>query len=286
MRHWVMIYVMVALVVGGCGSRTESEKRPDLPGQTSVAPEQTAAVPGQITPAWLTSFYFLDPEHGWLTGIQRGCGNGGLECRGLILYTSQLRQSDGKLLHTTDGGRSWQPLYTALGGAFLSVQFVSPEQGWLTNTHGELFRSSDGGRSWAPANVQCIDWVSFVDARNGYGLCGFPRNPGPGMSGKSLLRTEDGGEHWSVVQRVGEPADRQPGGLLHTLDGGKTWRSLLGDRSSRNLPPVEGEIDYSEARAVQFFTEANGYVLTHRYLMETDDGGRTWQIIYNPNAAP
>jgi len=161
--------------------------------------------------------------------------------------------------------------------------------------------------------VGCADWVSFIDANRGFALCGLPRNPGPGMASKALWRTVDGGEHWALVAESAREAYQQRpgelplagyasglhfrtveegwialsrGGLLYTHDGGKTWYSQIAERFA-GRPPVDQGIDYSEAAAVQFVSGEQGRaVLSRVNLAATEDGGRTWRIIFPPAAAP
>lgn len=243
---------------------------------------------------------------GWLAGAPASAG----------VYTSHMVMAEGKLLHTTDGGRTWAPLYSdvAAGGAFLSVSFTGTLEGWIGTATGRLLHTGDGGKTWEPGNASCANWVSFVSPLEGFAFCGFPINPGPGMMGKGLLRTTDGGTTWQVVQSVAEPDQVRTnglpltgygagfamrttgdgwialsrGGLLHTSDGGNTWTSQLAERAARSLPPVEdGRIDYSDARAVQFLSGTHGYALMGRqYVVETTDGGISWRVLLDAAQLP
>ncbi|HEY3366748.1 MAG TPA: YCF48-related protein [Symbiobacteriaceae bacterium] len=247
------------------------------------------AYAGDVAPLALQ---FSPDGTGWLTGAPASAGQ----------YTSHLVGAQGKLLRTTDDGRSWQPIYSGAGadGAFLSITFTSAMDGWLGTAAGHLLHTVDGGKTWTPGSASCANWVSFVSSQEGFAFCGFPINPGPGLAGKSFLRTTDGGATWQLVESVSQPQqgrkDGLPlggygagftmrtgtdgwialtrGGLLHTTDGGNTWRSQLADRAARGLPTVaDGDIDYSAAEAVQFLSTAHGYALLSRqYLVETTDG--------------
>jgi len=230
-----------------------------------------------------------------------------------------IMNAEANLLETTDNGRSWQPLYAAKGGAFLSVSFPSATEGWLTIGSSvigtnNLLHTTDGGHIWTAGNAPCADWVSFVSPQDGFAFCGFPRNPGPGVMSKSFLRTTDGGATWQTVGSVSEAQiphrEGLPlagygaglsmrtategwialtrGGFLHTTDGGTTWESQLSDRRARNLPTVDGGyLDYSMADAVQFLSATHGYaVLNGRYLMETTDGGTNWQLLLDAAKLP
>jgi photosystem II stability/assembly factor-like uncharacterized protein len=318
-RRSLVLCLIMGFIVSGCAGQGGKPT-------TSSAP-----------PVRLTAIHFVDAKHGWLAGINTGCGDPTVSCQGTMYYTddggshwTQRYEGDvaplslsfvspqtgwaaggSALLKTTDGGRTWVPIYTAAEGALLSIQFLDPENGWMTNNDGKLFQTRDGGRHWKPVSIACADWVSFVDARTGFVLCGLPRNPGPGMMGKSMWRTTDGGEHWTVVDSVSEPQQQRPGGLpfagygsgfhfrtaadgwialsraglVHSQDGGKSWHLLVDDLFHNRTPVLDG-VDFSEATAVQFLTASRGYAIVGRtFLVTTDDGGRTWRIIFSPTIA-
>lgn len=252
---------------------------------------------GDVAPL---SLNFVSPQTGWAAG-----GSAAAD-----IWVSRDQKRPGVVLQTQDGGHTWAPIYTAPGGALLSIQFLDPETGWMTNNDGKLFKTKDGGHSWAQANLPCADWVRVVDSRTGFALCGFSRNPGLGMAAKSLLGTADGGEHWNLV--AASPSEaylQQPGklplsgyssglhfrtpkdgwialsrgGLIYSHDGGKSWGSLIEDLFPKRTPVVDG-VDYSEAGAVQFLTATRGYAILGRsFLVTTDDGGRTWHVVFSPS---
>jgi len=70
--------------------------------------------------------FTADPNHGWLVG------------------------TEGILLETLDGGKTWQPHNLTLGGGiyrFVSISFAGDE-GWIAGKPGLLLHTEDGGRSW------------------------------------------------------------------------------------------------------------------------------------------
>lgn len=71
---------------------------------------------GEVAPL---SLHFISPEIGWAAG--------GAAATGVAVNLDGAHP--GLLLHTTDGGRRWQPAYSQARGALLSVQFLSPQQG-------------------------------------------------------------------------------------------------------------------------------------------------------------
>lgn len=92
----------------------------------------------------LTALHFATPKLGWAVG------------------------HEGVVLHTTDGGASWQlqldgrrigALLAGQGGAaadagadkpLLDVWFENEQQGWAVGSFNLILRTEDGGRSWTP----------------------------------------------------------------------------------------------------------------------------------------
>lgn len=168
----------------------------------------------------------------------------------------------GGLFRSTDGGRSWQAI-RGRGQVLGTVQFVSSQDGFaiVRPQFGEarLVETGDGGRTWRPVATPGFTPgdVYVLDARHwwlwGFGACRVhvivpARKHFPGKRGctgtvhKMLLRTSDGGAHWTAFSMPGILAT--PGysfltpqlgyatsedGILRTTDGGRTWRWIRAD---------------------------------------------------------
>jgi photosystem II stability/assembly factor-like uncharacterized protein len=64
--------------------------------------------------------------------------------------TGFVRFSDGKIVMTTDGGRSWNPS----GATVVDImKFADPEVGWALN-NGNFSFTTDGGRHWSSRRLQ------------------------------------------------------------------------------------------------------------------------------------
>ncbi|TWU30157.1 YCF48-related protein [Bythopirellula polymerisocia] len=107
----------------------------------------------------LSGVWFLDRQLGWAVG-------GATQP---YLWTTQ-----GIVLRTTDGGKTWKKLL-AFVPALERVKFFDPQHGvaWGHGSGGEplgLFASDDGGRNWRPlgVGVPSVWWGGdFVDQRQG-----------------------------------------------------------------------------------------------------------------------
>ncbi|MFQ2101478.1 WD40/YVTN/BNR-like repeat-containing protein [Aeromonas sanarellii] len=137
----------------------------------------------------------------------------------------------GHILYSDDDGRHWQQAGVPVSVDLTAVAFPSPEQGWAVGGDGVVLHSADGGASWQkqldgrqigelvlqhysakaraePDNEQWAALVEegrrlieegadkplldvwFADDRVGYVVGVF----------NLILRTEDGGQHWTPMQ--------------------------------------------------------------------------------------
>src|SRR5579859_6736211 len=182
--------------------------------------------------------------------------------------TGWARTTTHLILHTTDGGKSWQnvtppypagntvqlpPVFTSLSGtvAWVAVSEKQQPDGTIPNV---VFRTSDGGHTWQEAMLPRVamglgvSQVQFVNAQDGWVLAGFGGGAA-GSQGVNLFRSTDGGQTWSLVASA-------PGSL--PLGGQKTgmgWAS-----------PTTGWV-------TGCVCAAENTVL----LSRTQDGGVTWQ---------
>ncbi len=177
---------------------------------------------------------------------------------------------DGKLFRTDDGGASWQKLFEKPGTFIRAVGFLDDQHGFLGNLGPDafpnvtdtnlLYRTDDGGTTWNPvalpdlegARGVCSIDILTIDAVN----AGHPNH-------KQIVH---------VGGRVGGPAS-----LFRSDDAGTTWKRLT-------LPPKVAMI-----LDVKFLTPSLGFVFSgsdpdvaasHGLIARTQDGGLTWQIVY------
>ncbi|MCH8531778.1 MAG: hypothetical protein LAT65_13080 [Saccharospirillum sp.] len=179
---------------------------------------------------------FVSATHGWIAG-----GHNALT----------VEESDRFILHTTDGGNTWNKVAFDFGNGlpFLSVSFVDTMNGWAVGrdtedeTNDSYYYTTDGGVNWQTGKTGVyeqigpyadrFDLVQFVDNNHGY-LAGVSR----------VMRTTDGGLTWSLAFQDGGMniydmafVDAQRGWLVgngigsdnavakifYTENGGITW---------------------------------------------------------------
>lgn len=156
-------------------------------------------------------------------------------------------RSFGAIAVTSDGGRTWRPVFRT-GKAVLELTVSGASEAWATagDVRPALFHTTDAGRSWTRMGSSPSS----------------PSFPTP-LAG------------WAVP--AGEFRDEgRAGQLARTLDGGRTWTRVRGPCVSYHNAPV----------SVSFVTSAHGWVLCggepgagafqFKAVYETTDGGATW----------
>ena len=218
-------------------------------GITKSTPPSQSTV---ASPLNLYGLYFVDPLTGWAVG------------------------DDGTILHTTDGGKSWNPQARKSGNHLQSVAFVDAKTGWAVGFNGTILHTTDGGQSWNPQasnSAGRLQSVAFVDAKTGWAVGG----------GGTILHTTDGGQSWNPQPRKSGDLLREvafidaktgwavgeAGTILHTTDGGQSWN------------PQPSKIG-SALRSVAFVDAKTGWAVGDGgIILQTTDEGQSW----NPQAS-
>ena len=159
---------------------------------------------------------------------------------------------DFAVLHTGDGGRSWdRRLSGPTEGRAQYLKFFDRNAGVfaLAGTRPLLYRTRDGGRTWSALPAlktagSVLSW-SFVDPQHGWMLVdeGSPTLP----AATTLYRTGDGGRSW---RNLGHPVDAP-------------------DRAFR--------VDFSNLATGWLASSGAG-----PYALRTDDLGATWSRVTLP----
>ncbi len=188
------------------------------------------------------------------------------------------------ILHTVDGGQTWETQAEAGEIDFLSVACCSKAEAWVAGEGGNIIHTQNGGEVFESQDVNSgytISCIYFVDSLRGWVVGGSAGTDGRGV----VLYTSNGGLHWreqSVPEcrylwsvfflddRTGWAA----GGfvqheeiILQTTDGGKIWKTQF----IREYPDF--------IQSVFFLNRNEGWAIgAHGYLiMRTVDGGVNWE---------
>ncbi len=232
--------------------------------------------------------------------------------------------SFGVIVHTTDGGITWERQQSGTYEQLNAVHFEDALNGWA---HGNIaLYTNDGGRTWKQAHntlpgVGTVYQMTFASLTRGFATGNATRN---------IMRTTDGGRTWlrqDLPIRAGlvKFFDELNGiissseGVLVTKNGGDTWTQQPGatggsewfdmnrgwriNNSDFDGTVIRQKIDYTTDGGVTwtqgatpdgtfvsqlFFTDAmNGWgVGTKENIIRTSDGGVTWHTQRGGLTAP
>jgi len=216
---------------------------------------------GDTTETFLQSYTiaFLDSLNGWTVRWVNGYENFG-----------------GQLLHTTDGGKTWEVLpysqiFNNYAGPIGKIYFYNSLRGWVVGYSKWGIKTYDGGATWeADTSLAGIIYITFGDSLHGWASSDY----------SLIKRTTDGGKTWENItfKKDGSPLrvndiyaldDKQvfllSRDLYYSSDGGITWQ-LYSDLELESIC----FIDSAEAWGGKGGYSGNGYY-------HTIDQGKTWE---------
>ncbi|MBN2289540.1 MAG: hypothetical protein JXQ83_09435 [Candidatus Glassbacteria bacterium] len=240
------------------------------------------------TTADLQRVQFIDSDLGWVVGGRVRMGETNETMR------HDQRGGFGYILHTADGGKTWEIQYAEQGRYLFGLHMLDSLRGWACGERGTILQTTDGGAHWHDtANSGTIRWLygtAFLDSLRGF-IVG---------EAQTVLATGDGGRTW---REVDAPADRdfygflphyrsvafqgesgwiagQNGTILGTVDGGRTWRA----QSEVFSGPVRELLDLER---IHFIDSRRGWAVGRlgSRVMATGDGGASWRLMPVPNRA-
>ncbi|MCK9398552.1 MAG: YCF48-related protein [Bacteroidales bacterium] len=150
------------------------------------------------------------------------------------------------LLHSSDGGESWDTAFQTTGGMFNQVQFVDENTGFLSGGEGNyFFKSTNGGENWGLIEVDPgieelrVGTIYFTGKDTGF------------------IDGAVGGTNWYSI-------------LLKTIDGGLSWHEVI--------------TDYWGASKFFFINQDTGLTICgspwySNFVSKTTDGGESWELI-------
>lgn len=192
----------------------------------------------------------------------------------------------GTIMHTSDGGKSWQQLKRPTEAALTSVTFVNDKVGYIggsnalfdkvhyRDTYGVvIMRTTDGGQSWRT----CYE---DNDSKSVGQIAAFSETTAVVFLDQ-IIRTEDGGKTWQPISPPEASfhsitvnaegiayAVSFKGDFYRSVDKGKTWQKLT-DLPETLLSRQWWSIDFADGIRGMAVGK-NGAIAS------TDDGGKTW----------
>lgn len=216
-----------------------------------------------------------------------------------------------KLLHTTNGGATWNVVKCTTDSVFsfadpdFNMQFLNSTTGWVMKTLSTtgvvnfadaqgavVYYTTNGGSTWSKSIVASGTGLiggqlQFVDANNGFATV-FNTTSNTGY----LYKTTNGGATWSTVGSSFPGTDEvqlfyfinaTTGWTLlindspaefkikQTTDGGATWTTKYNDATSHGVYTMESCGD------IKFIDANNGWAVgPNSRIVKTNDGGNSW----------
>jgi photosystem II stability/assembly factor-like uncharacterized protein len=231
----------------------------------------------------LNRMFFHDMRNGWVVGRRHDSP-----------FPTAL------LLHTTDGGETWQDVTSLLDKErnervwmdLYAIKFLDNGIGWISGS-GVLWKTNDRGKTWKRFQLIiegetsiALSKIQFFDDMNGYANYGPVRGAVP----QDLVKTVDGGRTWRVIDSTVKSDSASlidfhflnvrkgfaifNNNLFETIDGGRHWINI----------EIENVTDKSpfHLESIFFLDENHGWVAGRDgLLLFTNDAGKTWNRLHN-----
>jgi photosystem II stability/assembly factor-like uncharacterized protein len=204
----------------------------------------------------------------------------------------------GKILMTTDGGKTWQAKQSGTELALYNVKFADEQNGWVCGQDGLILHTTDGGETWQKQEsgvTSPIFALWFVNPTHGWAV----------SEQATYLRTTSGGESWETgrieasLEGVSEEAtlamvdptlydihfmDEKTGWMVgefgkiyHSTDGGVTWQEQQGTLVGQ--AGIDDALNLPAWFGVRFANANEGITVgLEGKLAKTEDGGKTWNF--------
>jgi photosystem II stability/assembly factor-like uncharacterized protein len=197
----------------------------------------------------------------------------------------------GTILHTTDGGSTWQVQASHTSANLYAVQFVDAKNGWVVGDHGLILHTSNGGKTWKLQRSRAgsaFFAVSFIDGKTGLAV---------GDNGL-VAKTTNGGKVWRIknpltnvglygvafVDKDHAWAVGDEGTIVASIDGGKSWKAqypqvaVVPDAQASRTRATPRRY-YPNLYGVWFTSPKVGFAVGESSnLVVTHNGGKSWSI--------
>jgi photosystem II stability/assembly factor-like uncharacterized protein len=187
-------------------------------------------------------------------------------------FYSKANFSVARILKTSDGCESWQPIFIPFAGGLQCASFANSTHGWAVGDRGTILHTIDAGCTWQKQECPVsgrIWWIQSTDVNTAYAFISEVPFSEDVIRKKATEIWKSNGEREGYANTDWLEAERQLGTLsliLQTNDSGATWETFV---PQSDLSPYQpGSI---------FFADDQRGARPNGYNMEfTVDGGKTW----------
>jgi len=188
----------------------------------------------------------------------------------------------GTVLHSSDGGNSWDRQVTGIDYTLTSISFVDFKSGWVVGDGGTILHTRNGGKTWEKQKSPVQSYlmgVHFATFQEGWAV----------GEKTTILHTSDGGKTWqmqfkdedyilksiSFCDAKNGWAAGEYGLIYHTEDGGLTWKKQAG---GFGISESTGELEAGNIlfKVIALNPKTAWAVGIDGYVTKTTDGGATW----------
>jgi len=218
LRYYSRLSAVLLVILLGCGYTSLFIASVDATTTGSVQQTTTwISLESDYPEAKFKDVEFINSSHGWVVGI---------------LYPDTF--SGGIILHTDDGGDTWETQIADDTQLFLQIDIMNERTAWVTGL-GCLYFTNDSGESWQTSLVgnsrmSGMSTVEFLNATHGWTA-----------TSQVLYKTTDGGQTWQNIS--GWTFNDNPNemhfltedevwaigfdGIYHSEDGAETWEQVF-----------------------------------------------------------
>jgi photosystem II stability/assembly factor-like uncharacterized protein len=235
---------------------------------------------------------FINNDEGWMTAKTK----------------DDITNNRTHLLHTTDGGKTWESLTTLSSIFYHSVDFLDSNIGYyIGGMARNLYKTLDGGKTWSIIIDKQVTAFAYNSTQTValFSATGIPatlayiENDGNSVAFETALPEDD--MFNTMVMHLSESGDINFGSIrrvkskdefgnkeyykyldLATLSNGVWSYTALSEKSEQMLV---------SAKSMFFVNDSVGYYLNPKNsygdekgaLYRTEDGGQTWDMVYDFN---
>ncbi|MEW6268977.1 MAG: YCF48-related protein [Thermodesulfobacteriota bacterium] len=158
----------------------------------------------------------------------------------------------GKILTTSDGGRTWNASQTETDRAIYNVAMVDETTGWAVGQGGTVLKTSDGGKTWKKVDAGTDAYLFAMTVVS-------PEHMIAVGDKSTIVQTRDGGATWQVTKYEAPKSEDASDEALAGLDDA----ALIAQEPS--------------LYAVKFVDGKTGWIVGEfGKILKTSDGGATW----------